>query len=221
MRIEPCLVNLMALLTRLMRICFTLPPSPRSERGSSGARSIVELDALGCGLDGEHLLELVERRPRVERILDELESAGLDLDISSTSLRSVGRCLPLEWMVPTFFRSSSLSDRVALEELRVQQDHAQGGADLVGHMGEKLALGRVRALGVILGLAELARARRDELLEPLAVGAELGQWRRPPARREPSTPGRERAPCRARRSRAGRRPRTAPAPSRSRRGSRS
>ena len=74
-RIEPCWVNLRALLARLMRICFTLAPSPRIERGSSGARSIVELDALGRGLDGEHPLDLVERRPGIEPILDELEVA--------------------------------------------------------------------------------------------------------------------------------------------------
>ena len=50
----------------------------------------------------------------------------------------------------------------------------QGAADLVGHVGEKPALGLAGPFGFILGLAQLARARRDELLEPLAVGAELG-----------------------------------------------
>ena len=35
-------------------------------------------------------------------------------------------------------------------------------------------LAAVGALGFVLGVAELARARRDELLQPLAVGAELG-----------------------------------------------
>ena len=77
-RIDPCLVNLTALLTRLMRTCFTLPPSPRSERGSSGAAR----SSARCPwrqLDGEHLLHLVERRAEVERILDELGAAGLDL----------------------------------------------------------------------------------------------------------------------------------------------
>ena len=63
---------------------------------------------------------------------------------------------------------------VALEDLRVPQDDVQRVADLVGDVGEKLALGPVGALGFVLGGAELARARRDQLLQPLAVGAELG-----------------------------------------------
>ena len=44
----------------------------------------------------------------------------------------------------------------------------------MGHVGEKPALGLAGPFGFIPGFAQLARARRDELLEPLAVGAKLG-----------------------------------------------
>ena len=63
---------------------------------------------------------------------------------------------------------------VALQDLRVAQDDVQRVAYLVRDVGEKLALGPGGALGFIFGSAELARARRDQLLEPLAVGAQLG-----------------------------------------------
>ena len=173
-RIEPCSVNLTALLARLMRICFTLPPSPRSERGSSGARSIVELDALGRGLAGEHLLDLVERRAEIERILDELGLAGLDLGHLEHVVDERREVLAARADDLDLLPLRRAERGVALEDLRVQQHHVQRVADLVGHVGEKLALGLVGALGFILGVAQLARARRDELLEPLAVGAELG-----------------------------------------------
>jgi len=44
----------------------------------------------------------------------------------------------------------------------------------MGHVGEKPAFGLAGPFGFIPGFAQLARARRDELFEPLAVGAELG-----------------------------------------------
>ncbi len=63
---------------------------------------------------------------------------------------------------------------VALEELGVPQNQMQRIPHLVGHVSQKLALGAVGALGFILGIAELARTRLDELLQPFAVAAELG-----------------------------------------------
>ena len=173
-RIEPRSVNLRALLARLMRICFTLAPSPRIERGSSGAHSIVELDALGRGLASEHPLDLVERRPGIEPILDELGVAGLDLGHLEHVVHERQQMIPARAHDPDLLLLRPAERGVALEELRVPQDDVQRVADLVGHVGEKLALGLVGALGFILGVAELARARRDELLQPLAVGAELG-----------------------------------------------
>ena len=44
----------------------------------------------------------------------------------------------------------------------------------MGHVREKAALGLAGAFGLFLGFAQLARARRDELLEPLAVRADFG-----------------------------------------------
>src|SRR6266567_4955595 len=44
--------------------------------------------------------------------------------------------------------------RVDLQELRESQDRIHGGAELVTHAGEKLALGEGCPLGVLLGLAQ-------------------------------------------------------------------
>ncbi len=173
-RIEPRSVNLRALPARLMRICFTLPPSPRIERGSSGAHAISSVDALGRGLAGEHPLDLVERRPGIEPILDELGAAGLDLGHLEQVVHERQQMISARAHDPDLRLLRPAERGVALEDLRVEQHDVQRVADLVGDVGEKLALGPVGALGFILGIAELARARRDELLQPLAVGAELG-----------------------------------------------
>src|SRR2546422_672505 len=44
--------------------------------------------------------------------------------------------------------------RVDLQELRESQYRIHGGAELMTHAGEKLALGQVRTLSVLLGLAQ-------------------------------------------------------------------
>ena len=139
-----------------------------------GSALDLDLDALGRGLASEHPLDLVERRPGIEPILDELGVAGLDLGHLEQVVHERQQVLPARVHDPDLLLLRPAERGVALEDLRVAQDDVQRVADLVRDVGEKLALGPVGALGFILGVAELARARRDELLQPLAVGAELG-----------------------------------------------
>ena len=173
-RIEPRSVNLRALLSEVDEDLLHLGAIAQDRARQLGSALDRELDALGRGLASEHPLDLVERRPGIERILDELGAAGLDLGHLEHVVHERQQMIPARAHDPDLLLLRSAERGVALEELRVHQDHVQRVADLVGHVGEELALGLVGALGFILGGAELARARRDELLEPLAVGAELG-----------------------------------------------
>ena len=139
-----------------------------------GSRLDRQLRPVGGGLSGEHLRHLVERRADVERILDERQSSRLDrrhLEHVVDERREVLAAL-LDGLDPLPLVRAERA--VVLEDQRVQQHHVQGAADLMGHVGEKPALGLAGPFGFILGFAQLARARRDELLEPLAVRAELG-----------------------------------------------
>jgi hypothetical protein len=96
------------------------------------------------------------------------------VDISSTLLMSVVRCWPLLWTVSSsFFRCPSLSEGSRLEDQRVQQHHVQGAAESHGtcRRGTGSWPGWPVRLHPWRRAARGLCARRDELLEPLAVRA--------------------------------------------------
>ena len=133
-----------------------------------------ERDTLGRGVAGEHPLDLVERRPEIERTFDELGTARLNLGHIEQVVHERQQMLPARAHDADLLLLRSAERGVALEELGVPQNEVQRVPHLVGHVRQKLALGPVGALRFILGIAELARTRLDELLQPFAVAAELG-----------------------------------------------
>ena len=87
---------------------------------------------------------------------------------------SVSRCFPLERTMPTCFCCARPSAGSRSRSWAYPRMRCSGFRISWDMCARNSLLAAVGALGFILGIAELARARRDELLQPLAVAAELG-----------------------------------------------
>ena len=147
----------MALLTRLMRICRSRPGSPATRIRHLGVHHHDQLQAFCRGLLSQEIADLLHTVAQVERDALEIELAGLDLRKSRMSLITDNRTSPEERTTSVYSRCR-LSRLVSSSNPDMPMNSVQRGADLVAHVGEKLALraggGR---LGLFVGFLQLAQ----------------------------------------------------------------
>ena len=135
---------------------YLFQPQPIAPQWPQGGRRYLQTQrqSLGLGRGPHQAVEIGEQRPQVAGAWLDAQLAGLDLgqieyivEDGQQGLAGAADALDHVALVR--------GERLALQDLGQAEDGIQRGADLVAHVGEKLALGRVGGLGDRRGLAQL------------------------------------------------------------------
>ena len=157
---DPAVVNLIALLTRFTRICFTRGVA-LYKSGNPRTNARPKLQAFFGGPMGHHLGDVFEDRMEVEIDRLKFQLSSFDLRevqdvIDEISQRLAGRldelCKPLLLRIER-----------AVQQQVGDPDHAvKRRTNFVAHFGEEFALGATGGLGGLLGVDELLLGSADQ-----------------------------------------------------------
>ena len=212
-------VNLMALLTRLIRICRMRPGSPTTCRGTSGAIRMMRSSPFSAAAPESS-------SPTSSTATMMSKGTGSSRRRPASIFEKSRMSLMIVRSASADFRTVSAWCRWPARQLRVEQEtgHADDavhrGPDLVAHAGQELRLeprgfespvARGRELGLhLLSLGDVPEHAREEAPTRAPRSARTTSPAAPPARPWSARPGRDSASCGAgaRRSRgtAGGRP---------------
>ena len=170
----PSRVNFTALPRRFSSTCRSFPSSATTHRGEGFVPLQQEGEPLGLRPGTEQPLRLLQEPREVEGPGDGGPPLPASiLDISRTSSISSSRCSPARLRASRYSPLPRGEVRLPLQEPGEAEDHVHGGADLVGHVGQKDALGPVGRFGGLLGPLQLQLQElllRDVLVHPVHMG---------------------------------------------------
>ncbi len=150
----PRSVNLMALPTRLSRICRTRVSSISSSGGQVVSAGDAQLDALGLGLDAEQVGDLLDQGGDGAGLRVEVEMAGIKARMVEDVVDQAEQVLARRMDAGGVALEVGLMGKQVAQQGREADDAGQRRAQFVAHGGQEVGLGLGGGVGFQAGAGE-------------------------------------------------------------------